>query len=1144
MKRFLSFALLAVFVAVAAGSCQKVPVVLSAPVITGAVPTSNSVKVDWNSVNQATGYGVQIRNAGGDWSNSTTVTATTVTLEGLTPKTDYEVRVSARGGEGTEESDFSAPYAFTTLEAAPTKLETPSITSVTPAAKGAEIVCTEVAGATQYLFQLRPAGGEWADYGASGTPAIVFDLLTPKTDYEVRVKAAGGGMEDSDYSEAFAFTTTEMVFNYPLTIDNVEDFVIWINEKAGACQPGETTTLAADLDLAGVELIPVLNYLGTFDGGGKTLKNAKLSNAIFASVDENGVVKNLNVDAGSSIDWTAEIEDMTGIAFIASKNNGQVINCSAAGNIKVSTATAGRIYCAGIVGESELGYVEGCKFTGSIDVELSGTSASCSAIAGVVGRIGNKERAGQVIARDCVNEGKIKFLFSGPSQGMKKFGIGGVIGQTPSVKSAPENHGTVENCVNRGDIEWSYPAGGSGSYPALGGVAGIIEGELKGASNYGKVTYTGGKDVAATDASIGGVAGYVTRNASDCHNYGTVTVNSAFAGGTSLAQSGGNTSFSTFGGVFGNAGPYAADATYCGDQGISIENCTNEGELSITSFMVATGGPQMCFGGVVGASSANMKNCHNTKAVTFNTQTKTVNAGGVAGYLEANIENCSNSGAVVVDGRSADHPAAVTTQVYLGGVFGMITKGSSVVSVKNSGAVTLKDVFTTDSVLSYVGGVSGSYKGAITVDGAENSGTVTLDSQNPVCLGGVAGAINGEVKNAKNSGKVVNNTAYVSPYDDGNGGDKLAEIGGLAGYANAVFTGCSNTGDVSSNAPKGFVSGFVGGFGDADAVWTDGSVKCKVTADATKASVLGRFRKASGKTITLSGFSIEGDAASLPIIGTTAGGNSVFMEDLSKNVMNYGGKEYKIVKLADGRWWMAAPLAYVPEGKTVSADPAEDAGIWYPYTISNKVGTADTSRDDAYLYDYATAFGLSSYTEITYGTRAEFQAGTNVGNFRQYEGVQGICPPGWYIPTRADFLKLVGNSNKDDSAGETAAVNDETAVYYDKAAQGSTVVKFNEAGWNFSFLGCRSKTSTAQTGTYNAAAPIDATKCSVEEWYGKPGLSQIMCSTPYMPNVAGNNVQYFCLMTTFTKNYMTGRLNLSYGNYLHGMEVRCIRKAE
>ena len=230
-------------------------------------------------------------------------------------------------------------------------------------------------------------------------------------------------------------------------------------------------------------------------------------------------------------------------------------------------------------------------------------------------------------------------------------------------------------------------------------------------------------------------------------------------------------------------------------------------------------------------------------------------------------------------------------------------------------------------------------------------------------------------------------------------------------------------------------------------------------------------------------------------------------------------------------------------GKTVSSNPVEDAGISYTYTTDGETATPCTTRTDAYLYDVPTAFGVKA-EEITYGTRDQFKSGEFVGNFRTFEGTQGICPPGWYIPTRADYLKLVGASNADQTTGETKAIDDPTALYYEQInSGGSTVKRFNTEGWNFSFMGCRSKTSTTQTGSYNAAAPIDNTKCSEPSWYGLPGLSQIMTSTPYRPNATGTNVQFFCLMTTFTSTYKEGRLSLSYGNYLHGMEVRCVRKA-
>lgn len=1139
MKRLMSFALFAVVLAAAVISCKKEPVVLTAPSISGVTPTTNSAEVTWNKVDQATNYILQLRPAGGEWSDAANATTTSATVSGLIPATEYEVRVKAKGGEGTEESPFSAAYMFTTLQEAPKDLAVPAITSVTPAAKSAEVAWNAVADAASYQLQLKAPGADWADAVSANASPATIEGLTPVTEYEVRVKAIAADGRVSEFSEPFKFTTTELVFSYPLTLSSVDEFVIWINEKAGLCEPTDVTTLGADIDLAGQTITSVPTFNGQFNGAGKSIKN--LTTALFAELGETAVVENVVVDASSAINWTSPIEDMTGIAFIAGKSNGKIKNCSVAGSIKVNTDEAGRIYCAGIVGESPKGYVEGCKFTGSIDVELTKTSKSCSAIAGIVARPGHADMAGQVIVKDCVNEGNIKFVFSGPSKGMQKFGIGGVLGQTPSVANAPKEHGIVEGCTNKGNIEWQYPEGGSGSYPALGGVAGIIEGQLKNANNYGKITYKGGKAVAVTDASIGGVAGYVTGNTSDCHNFGTLDLDSAFAGGTSMAQSGGNTSFSTFGGVFGNTGPFAADATYTGDLGVTMENCTNEADFTITCYMIATGGPQMCFGGVVGASSSNMKNCHNKKNVTFKTQTKTMNAGGVVGYLEGNIEDCTNTGSVTLDGCSADHPTSISAQAYFGGVFGMIAKGATVNNVKNSGAITMQNVFNTPSAYSYLGGVNGSYKGTITMTGAENSGTVTLKSDNPICMGGVSGAINGLITNCKNSGKVHFATTYISDYTTATE-DKLAEVGGLSGYANATFVNCSNTGDVVSDATGGFLSGLIGSFGQADATWNGLAVKCNVTGGAYRGSVLGRFRKpaAEGATYTITAEAdVQGAAASLPGCGFDNGNNFIlFSENLSAKTITYGDKTYPIVKLADGRWWMAAPLAYVPKGKTVSSDPKDDNGIWYTYTVEGGAAVPSVNNNDGYLYDYPTAMGKKA-EELTFGTQSDWQS----GNYRDFEGAQGICPPGWYIPTRADFLKLVGASNKDDTRGETAAVEDNTALYWVAACKGSSVKVFNEAGWNWSFLGARNKTSNTATGAYNVTV-TDASKCNESAWIGKPALNQVMTSTAYKPNAAGTSFQYFALMSTFTSAYKDGRLSLSYAQYLQGVEVRCIRKAE
>lgn len=174
------------------------------------------------------------------------------------------------------------------------------------------------------------------------------------------------------------------------------------------------------------------------------------------------------------------------------------------------------------------------------------------------------------------------------------------------------------------------------------------------------------------------------------------------------------------------------------------------------------------------------------------------------------------------------------------------------------------------------------------------------------------------------------------------------------------------------------------------------------------------------------------------------------------NTLSYGGVTYKTVTLSNGQTWMAEPLRYVPEGKTVSDDPAAAAGIWYPYEVSS--GVAKALKDEAsvakygYLYDAASAFGVKEVTPA---------------NFKTFEGTRGICPEGWHIPTRADFVKLCGFSLK--AEGESAPLVDETALFYDADLKGASVADFNEGNWNFIPTGYMNRTATDKTGSYPAA---------------------------------------------------------------------------
>ena len=257
--------------------------------------------------------------------------------------------------------------------------------------------------------------------------------------------------------------------------------------------------------------------------------------------------------------------------------------------------------------------------------------------------------------------------------------------------------------------------------------------------------------------------------------------------------------------------------------------------------------------------------------------------------------------------------------------------------------------------------------------------------------------------------------------------------------------------------------------------------------------------------------------------GGEIGGGVQFEEKLADGYFTYDNVRYNVVKLKDGNWWMAQPLAYLPKGKTPSSDPNDGNGIWFTYTSDGKTVTPASDGKNGYLYDAATALGA----EITND------------NYKSFEGAQGLCPKGWHIPTRTEFFNLVGLSNK--ATDESAAPVNENAAYYDKEYGAGRITTLDADGFNFAFTGCVIKGSATATGSYNKLI-VDSSVSTVEAYMGKPRMNYILSSTGY--NATATNIQFFALMSTFTSVYKEGRLNVPFSGYLNGTEVRCIRDAQ
>ena len=224
----------------------------------------------------------------------------------------------------------------------------------------------------------------------------------------------------------------------------------------------------------------------------------------------------------------------------------------------------------------------------------------------------------------------------------------------------------------------------------------------------------------------------------------------------------------------------------------------------------------------------------------------------------------------------------------------------------------------------------------------------------------------------------------------------------------------------------------------------------------------------------------------------------------------YDGVEYKTVTLADGNTWMAENLRFIPRGMTVSSDPVEDAGIWYPAANADKVADPALAETLGLLYDASTAFGA----EIT---------ADNAGTF---EGTQGICPEGWHIPTVSELTGLVGQCSN-------SALTNPDGAYFDPVIKGASLAALKEAGWEWQFAGARNKANTAGKGSYLVT--------SYNDIYGV--MSYVMGSTMYQPttNEDGSlkNVQYYYLMTTY--NASNEKVTVAYGNFLAGASIRCVK---
>ena len=260
--------------------------------------------------------------------------------------------------------------------------------------------------------------------------------------------------------------------------------------------------------------------------------------------------------------------------------------------------------------------------------------------------------------------------------------------------------------------------------------------------------------------------------------------------------------------------------------------------------------------------------------------------------------------------------------------------------------------------------------------------------------------------------------------------------------------------------------------------------------------------------------------------GEITGGPS-FSENLEEGYFTYDDVKYNVVKMKDGKWWMAQNLAYLPEGCTPATElTAVTAGVFAPLRINEGQTAAEFTTDPAvvakngYLYQAEFALGLK-VGDLT-----------SVADAQKLEAAQGICPKGWHVPTLQDITDLVGKC-----AGETTNAD---APYYGGAD--GLIKLLNADGFNMEAVGAVSiQDNTKTSGSFMGYLSV----------YKDHLSSSMFCGSTYAAvtyNTSGDeasgvkNLQFYGLMPMTNKasedQYTCNGTKVSYR--IAG-PVRCVR---
>lgn len=665
---------------------------------------------------------------------------------------------------------------------------------------------------------------------------------------------------------SFAKTTTETLI---MNANDLVDFIALANGSTGYDKwvnaDGEVK-LGADIDLTGVNLKQIKTFAGKFNGQGFALKNWTTKSALFADVDDAGVVKNLVIDSSCSFaPDAASVGQSIGIIVASSTGlvEGCVNNADATINVNI-TASSVRI---GLIVASAYGRIRNCINNGDLICNLPVVDQHIY-VGGISGYYnptsGNGQ--GEVFIQDCINNGDVKVIVGDVP---RRAQIGGIIGATALSDQkddsgnavAVKEEGTIARCYNNGDVSYIYESLGSATYSNVGGIVGNAQAVITDCENRGKVSFIApvSDEASASRPAVGGIVAATLHSVTNCVNRGEVYVEGTWSAASSSNQGtsavGGQVQ-PNFGGIVGCAGHYKLSTDY------KIENCTNYGKMTLKPSILTTATTKHFFGGVVGWTSVNVSNCTNYGEVQIESEGLYAYFGGVVGYAKDGslTQNCTNygpfnlkhdvsgctlssvfsgtekvrtfSGGVIgyacdivsnCHNYGAGQCTVNTMNAYCGGAIGYANTGAPISNISNRGAFTynINDIAYalsdyTGSAYHYIGGVIG--KGDANIDTVVNyeQGALTVNTNVAGDFGGVVGYALANNYKLENQAPITLNFTYL-----GQTCDKACFIGGVIAKNYSEVTenlvsvdGCINSGKLTvknlSYSSYEYIGGIVG----------------------------------------------------------------------------------------------------------------------------------------------------------------------------------------------------------------------------------------------------------------------------------------------------------------------------------------------